>query len=66
LSALRAWDCGAEANNAAGTQFPLWEKHLHSVSSFYHAQRDAFVKAAEKHLVDEEGQPLAEYVLILS
>eukprot|EP00605_Chrysophyceae_sp_TOSAG23-4_P001682 GSChrysophyteH1.ASY1.ANO1.1848.1 assembled CDS len=50
LSVLRHWG-----------KFPLWEDHLGNLNTFYQKQCDAFFEAADKYLVDEAGQPLAEY-----
>ena len=42
-------------------KYPKWEAHLENLKQFYSSQCDAFMKAADKHLVDENGESLAEY-----
>ena len=53
---------GASADDPVAAQkYPLWEAHLDGLNEFYSKQCDAFFAAAEAHLNDEQGQPLAEY-----
>jgi DNA-binding transcriptional MocR family regulator len=67
LSVLRHWGVGEGADASAPVayqKYPQWEAHLDGLNAFYAKQCDAFFAAAEKHLNDEQGQPLAEYVYI--
>ena len=62
LTVLRHWGVGdAPAAAGAGQQYPKWEAHLAKNNAFYLKQCDVFFEAAAKHLVGEDGQPLAEY-----
>jgi len=67
LSVLKHWGVGEVGEGAsaddpvAAQKYPLWEAHLDGLNEFYSKQCDAFFAAAEAHLNDEQGQPLAEY-----
>jgi len=60
LTVLRHWGVGG-APAATGPPYPQWEAHLARNNAFYLKQCDVFFAAAAKHLVGEDGQPLAEY-----
>lgn len=63
LSVLRHWGVGEgdDSDAVSAQKFPLWEDHLGNLNTFYQKQCDAFFEAADKYLVDEAGEPLAEY-----
>jgi kynurenine/2-aminoadipate aminotransferase len=62
LTILRHWGVGDAAGvGVIDNKYPVWEAHLSKINKFYAKQCDAFFAAAAKHLIDEEGKPLAEY-----
>ena len=58
LTVLKHWNVGESGSTESSEK---WEAHLARVCAFYSSQCDAFMAAADRHLVDPAGKPLAEY-----